>query len=331
LHLSRYYQWGKAIPMDSVALLEGLKAAAEPTRLRLLALCAAGELTVSEITQILGQSQPRVSRHLKVLRRAGLLQRYREQHWVYHRVPLQGAGAKVARSVLMLLSDEDPRLQLDRQRLEAVLDGRAETARRLIAEGRITLGDVSKIEDEASMDALILKALHGEELGELLDIGTGGARMLRLLGDQSSRAVGIDISRPMLMLARSNLHAAGLDHLMVRHGNMYQLRFSDDCFDTVTIDQVLFQAAEPGNVLGEAARVLRPGGRLLLVEFVTDENMGLWESADEEISVIDEEHLRGWLLDAGMKLEVSQRLPGHPFPVIMSLARKNGLEKEAVA
>jgi ArsR family transcriptional regulator len=317
--------------MDTVALLEGLKAAAEPTRLRLLALCAAGELTVSEITQILGQSQPRVSRHLKVLRRAGLLHRYREQHWVYHRVPLQGGGAKVARSVLVLLSEEDPQLQLDRQRLEAVLDRRAETARRLIASNQITFGDVAKIEDEASTDALILKALDGEELGELLDIGTGGARMLRLLGDQSSRAVGIDISRPMLMLARSNLHAAGLDHLMVRHGNMYQLRFSDNSFDTVTIDRVLFQAAEPGDVLGEAARVLRPGGRLLLVEFVTDENMGLWESANEDITVIDEERLGVWLVDADLRLEQSQRLPGHPFPVILSLARKNKLGKEAVA
>ena len=317
--------------METGALLEGLKAAAEPTRLRLLALCAAGELTVSEITEILGQSQPRVSRHLKVLRRAGLLQRYREQHWVYHRVPLQGADAKVARSVLMLLSEDDPQLQLDRRRLEALLDRRAETARRLVAQGSVGQGDVARVEDQASMDALILKALDGEALGELLDIGTGGARMLRLLGNQSTRAVGIDISRPMLMLARSNLHAAGLDHLMVRHGNMYQLRFSDDSFDTVTIDQVLFQAAEPGDVLGEAARVLRPGGRMLLVEFVTDDNMGLWESADEDITVVDEEHLGVWLIDAGLKLEESQRLPGHPFPVILSLARKNTLEKEAIA
>ncbi|MGI9263354.1 MAG: class I SAM-dependent methyltransferase, partial [Gammaproteobacteria bacterium] len=224
-----------------------------------------------------------------------------------------------------------PQLLLDRQRLDAVLDRRAETARRLISQGNVTLGDAAKIEDEASMDALILKALDGEDLGELLDIGTGGARMLRLLGDQSTRAVGIDISRPMLMLARSNLHAAGLDHLMVRHGNMYQLRFSDDTFDTVTIDQVLFQAAEPGNVLGEAARVLKPGGRLLLVEFVTDDNMGLWENANEDITVIDEQHLAAWLADAGLKQMNSRRLPGHPFPVILSLARKNKLEKEAVA
>lgn len=317
--------------MKTRRLLEGLKAAAEPTRLRLLALCAAGELTVSEITEILGQSQPRVSRHLKVLRRAGLLQQYREQHWVYHRVPIQGDGARIARSALVLLSEDDPQFQLDRQRLEAVLDRRAETARRLIEEGRIALGGVAKVEDEASIDALILKALNGEDLGELLDIGTGGARMLRLLGDQAKRAVGIDISRPMLMLARSNLHAAGLDHLMVRHGNMYQLRFSDCSFDTVTIDQVLFQAAEPGDVLGEAARVLKPGGRLLLVDFVTEDNLDLWEDRNESVTVIDESRLCAWLDQAHLKLETSQKLPGHPFPVILSLARKRKQQKEAAA
>ena len=108
------------------SLLVGLRAAGEHTRLRILALCARGELSVSELTRILGQSQPRVSRHLKVLRDAGLLHRYREQHWVYHRVPLTGPGARIARSVLVMLSEDDPQLVLDRRRLESVLDGRAE-------------------------------------------------------------------------------------------------------------------------------------------------------------------------------------------------------------
>ena len=196
--------------METAALLDGLKAVAEPTRLRLLALCAAGELTVGEITEILGQSQPRVSRHLKVLRDAGLLHRYREQHWVYHRVPLHGPGARIARGVLVLLSEDDPQTVLDRTRLEAVLDRRVETARRLLA-------------DRPSRFARAVSLGRRHRRAYVL---SGRARMLRLLGELSSRAVGIDISRPMLMLARSNLHAAGLDHLMVRHGNMYQLRFS---------------------------------------------------------------------------------------------------------
>jgi SAM-dependent methyltransferase len=317
--------------LDTATLLEGLKAAAEPTRLRLLALCAAGELTVGEITGILGQSQPRVSRHLKVLRDAGLLHRYREQHWVYHRVPLQGSGAQIARSVLVMLSDEDPQFALDRSRLETVLDGRAETARRLLAEAGAETGEGARMDDEASVDALILGALDGEDVGELLDIGTGGARMLRLLGGLSSRAVGIDISRPMLMLARSNLHAAGLDHLMVRQGNMYQLRFPDASFDTVTIDQVLYQAEEPAQVLREAARVLRPGGRLLLLEFLTETSFDLWEQQGEGLAALDEDRLDSWMGEAGMERISGRRLPGHPFPVLLAVARRLQADGEAAA
>ena len=317
--------------METAALLDGLKAVAEPTRLRLLALCAAGELTVGEITEILGQSQPRVSRHLKVLRDAGLLHRYREQHWVYHRVPLTGPGARIARSVLVMLSEDDPQLVLDRRRLESVLDGRAETARRLLAEGRAESGEIASLDDEASVDALILNALDGENVGELLDIGTGGARMLRLLGGLSDRAVGIDISRPMLMLARSNLHAAGLDHLMVRHGNMYQLRFPDGSFDTVTIDQVLYQAEEPAQVLREAARVLRPGGRLLLLEFLTETSYDLWEQDGEGLAALDEDRLEGWMRDAGMERISGLRLPGRPFPVLLAVARRLEADGEAAA
>jgi ArsR family transcriptional regulator len=317
--------------LDTTTLLEGLKAAAEPTRLRLLSLCAAGELTVSEITEILGQSQPRVSRHLKVLRDAGLLHRYREQHWVYHRVPLRGPGARIARSVLVMLSDDDPQTALDRSRLEAVLDSRAETARRLLAEGGKDAGEIARMEDEATVDTLILGALDGEDVGELLDIGTGGARMLRLLGGLSSRAVGIDISRPMLMLARSNLHAAGLDHLMVRHGNMYQLRFPDASFDTVTIDQVLYQAEEPAQVLREAARVLRPGGRLLLLDFLTETNFDLWEQQGEGLAALDEDRLDGWMSEAGMERISGWRLPGHPFPVLLAVARRRQADGEAAA
>ena len=316
------------MPVDT--LLEGLKAAAEPTRLRLLALCAASELTVSELTAIVGQSQPRVSRHLKVLCRAGLLMRYREQNWVYHRLPQRGGGAEIARGVLALLPGGDPRLVLDRRRLEELLDGRAAQARALVAAHRPG-EETTQVHDEASVDALILRGLDGEGVGELLDIGTGSGRMLRLLGEAAERAVGIDISRAMLMLARSNLHAAGLDHLMVRQGNMYQLRFEDCSFDTVTIDQVLFQADEPGDVLGEAARVMRPGGRLLLVEFLTRRNLGLWERQGEDVTIIDEDRLARWYAAAGLDLAESRQLPGEPYPVIVHVARRVRGNEEAVA
>jgi SAM-dependent methyltransferase/DNA-binding transcriptional ArsR family regulator len=317
--------------MTVETVLDGLKAVAEPTRLRLLALCAASELTVSELTAIVGQSQPRVSRHLKVLCRAGLLTRYREQHWVYHRVPRQGTGADLVGGVLALLPPGDPRLALDRRRLEQVLGDRAAQARAALAARG---GDgAARVQDEATVDGLIRDTLNGASIGELLDIGTGTGRILRLLGERAERAVGIDISRDMLLLARSNLHDAGLDHLMVRQGNMYQLRFDDASFDTVTIDQVLFQAEQPAEVLSEAARVLRPGGRLLLVEFLTERHPGPWAPLAEDVTAIDEERLDRWYAAAGLELAAARRHPGDPFPLIVHLAVRAGAgaETEAVA
>ncbi len=303
-------------------LLDALKAAAEPTRLRLLALCARGELTVSELKAVLGQSQPRVSRHLKVLCNAGLLDRFREQHWVYYRLPVKGPGAKLARRILRLLPGEDDMIHLDAQRLEALLERRTAAARQGLAE------DLDGLAPVAGIEALILDAVGDERLGDLLDIGTGTGRMLRLLGPRAETAVGIDISREMLMLARSNLRDAGLDHLMVRQGNMYQLRFADGSFDTVTIDQVLFQAEDPATVVAEAARVLRPGGRLLLVEYLTGE--GDADIADP-LPTVDEDRLSAWLTAASLQREAWERVSARPWPLVLSIARRAGLPTQAVA
>lgn len=299
--------------------LEAFKAVAQPSRLRLLALCARGELTVTEVTEVVGQSQPRVSRHLKVLCAAGLLDRFREQNWVYYRVPLGGAGAKFARGLLRLLPGDDPVLRLDRERLERVLARRAEQVRRQVG------GEA--VPTPAGVDAMIGDLMAGEELGDLLDIGTGTGRMLRLLGVSAETAVGIDISREMLVLARSNLHAAGLEQLSVRQGNMYQLRFADGSFDTVTIDQVLYQADQPAEVLREAARVLRPGGRLLLVEFLTGAAPGATATPGE--APLTSERLAAWCKDAGLRTEAAESLPARPWPLIVSVVRRPGARRAA--
>ncbi len=307
--------------------LEAFKAVAEPSRLRLLALCARGELTVTEVTEVVGQSQPRVSRHLKVLCAAGLLDRFREQNWVYYRVPLGGRGAELARGLLRLLPPDDPVLRLDRERLERVLARRAEQLR-----GR-ALGDA--VPTPAGVDARIVDLMAGEALGDLLDIGTGTGRMLRLLGVAADTAVGVDISREMLVLARSNLHAAGLDHLSVRQGNMYQLRFADGSFDTVTIDQVLYQAEQPAEVLHEAARVLRPGGRLLLVEFLTGEAPGDPAAAGFDADARPDAQLTPgglahWCERAGLLPEAAEQLSAQPWPLFVSIARRAD-DRRAVA
>jgi ubiquinone/menaquinone biosynthesis C-methylase UbiE/DNA-binding transcriptional ArsR family regulator len=301
--------------------LDAFKAVADPSRLRLLALCARGELTVTELTSVVGQSQPRVSRHLKVLCAAGLLDRFREQNWVYYRVPLGGPGAELARGLLRLLPETDAVLRLDRERLERVLTRRAEEVR-----GQ-ALGE--SVPTPAGVDARIVDLMGREALGDLLDIGTGTGRMLRLLGVSATTAVGVDISREMLVLARSNLHAAGLDHLSVRQGNMYQLRFGDESFDTVTIDQVLYRADEPVEVLREAARVLRPGGRLLLVEFLTGE-----APADEAVPAenpLTGARLARWCADAGLRPEASESLSARPWPLIVSIVRRPDAQRAAAA
>lgn len=249
--------------MHSENLLNSLKAAAEPTRLRLLAICADGELTVSEITRITGQSQPRISRHLKVLTAAGLLDRFREKHWVFYRVPPGGKPAQLVRRVLGLLSHDDKSLVLDRDRVHQV-----------IQERRQSLGAaddaVPWLDEDNQLYSAIFDALDGAEIGKLLDIGSGTGRMLRVLGRGASEAVGVDISQHMLFLARTNLYQAGITNCTMRHGDMYQLRFANDSFDTVSIDVVLSQAEEPKHVLLEAARVLKPEGNLLLLDYVQD-------------------------------------------------------------
>ncbi len=300
--------------------LEALKAAAEPTRLRLLALCASGELTVSEITEVLGISQPRISRHLKILCTAGLLDRFREQAWVFYRVPVAGRGAETARGLLRLMPADDAVLALDRERLEQVLARRLELAGTAAGEA---------LPAPAGVDARVLALVGDEPLGQLLDIGTGTGRMLRLLGARTETALGIDISREMLMLARSNLHAAGLDHLTVRQGNMYQLRFADESFDTVTIDQVLFQAELPGEVIREAARVLKPRGRLLLVEFLTGAE-ARDGSADGD-SPVTRTALAAWFAEAGLEAETWDELEATPWPLGISVARRPAQPQAAAA
>ena len=264
-------------------LLQALRAAAEPTRFRLLAICAEGELAVGEITEVIGQSQPRVSRHLKLLCDAGLLVRFRDHNRVFYRVPPKGPGAQLVRFVLDLLDADDEKRQLDHQRTEKLKRQRARRASDYLSHLADAVGD------DVEAGAAIVHALANIELGELLDIGTGTGRILKLLGERAEHAVGIDISSEMLLVARSNLHAAGLDRCTVRPGDMYQLPFANDSFDTVTMDQVLEEAERPAAVIAEAARILRPGGHLLIVEALALEGIGdLLKGAGLTVTNVDD-------------------------------------------
>ncbi|MEM6639364.1 MAG: metalloregulator ArsR/SmtB family transcription factor [Pseudomonadota bacterium] len=241
-----------------------LKAAADPTRLRLLNICFHGEFTVTELTRILGYSQPRVSRHLRTLVDAGLLMRFREQHFVFYRVPRDVGTRDVVHAWLSGLNSEDATLQQDRAAVSRVRAEREERARNVLAE----VGDEARIEPYFStvVGETIRSCLDLDALGNLLDIGTGSGRVLRLLAPHVVSAVGIDISSDMLAVARSNLAASAFGNVMVRQGDMYRLPFADGAFDTVTLDNVLGDAKAPARALAEVARTLRPGGVMLVIE-----------------------------------------------------------------
>src|SRR5688572_7984024 len=187
-------------------LLDGIRAAADPSRLRLLAICSQGEWTVSELVQILGQSQPRISRHLKILAEAGLLDRFREGGWVFYRRAQNGAGARLARSLCRLLPDDDAELAADRRRLDTVREARRRQAERYFddrASGWDSERDLAV--DGAVVEGALRDLFAAERPPSLIDIGTGTGRILQVLAGQIGFGLGVDLSHDMLAVARANL------------------------------------------------------------------------------------------------------------------------------
>ncbi len=297
-------------------LLSGLRAAGEPTRLRLLALCAQAELTVSELVHILGQSQPRVSRHLKLLCEAGLLERLREGTWAFYRLSEQTKRADIARTIIDLLPAGDPTLAHDLDRLEAVKQTRAQAA---AAYFRANAGQWDKIRalyvPESDVERALLGLFADAEIADFLDVGTGTGRMLELFGALIERGVGIDLSHEMLTVARANLERGGFRRCRVRHADMYNLPFGPAAFDAITIHQVLHFADDPAAAIAEAARVLRPRGKLVVVDFAPHELEFLRaEHAHRRLGFGDEEVV-GWCRSAGLEAGETRRLEGDPLSV----------------
>lgn len=265
--------------------VSALRAAGEPTRLRLLGLLARAELTVGEICEIVGQSQPRVSRHLKLLCDAGLLDRFREQHWVYYRAPASGESRDLVHQLLALVREDDDLLRRDRKRMEQVIEERARRAAdQLPAEATAP--------DSGAIDSAILNELGSQPIGVLLDVGTGSGHLLELLGARATRAVGIDISSDALRLARTKVHSAGLSHCELQRGDMYDLPFAGPLFDTITTDRILARAQQPIAALSEMARILKNDGRVVVIEDFD----ALGSLAPNPIAA-----LREWLRRAGLE------------------------------
>src|SRR4029079_13375723 len=245
-----------------------LKAAGEGTRLLILTLLAEAELTVSELTEILRQSQPRISRHLKLLSEAALVERFREGSWAFFRLAEQVAGAEAVRALLARLAPDDSTVVRDRERLAVVRAARAAAAQTYFRKHAAEWDRIRKLHvADTAVEEAIKAAVSDRPVEALLDLGTGTGRMLELFGPDIERGVGLDLSLDMLSLARARLDRAGIRHCTVRQGDIYDLALPKDAFDAVIIHQVLHFLDDCPRALREAARVLRPGGRLLVIDF----------------------------------------------------------------
>jgi ubiquinone/menaquinone biosynthesis C-methylase UbiE len=290
-----------------------LKAAGEETRLRVLALLAETELTVSDLTDILRQSQPRISRHLKLLAEAGLIERFREGTWAFFRLAEHGGGAELARALLDRLDPADHTIARDRARLASVRQARAAAAQAYFRAHAAEWDRIRKLHvaDDAVEDA-IRAALSGKPFRSLLDLGTGTGRMLELYGPEIERGLGLDLSLDMLLLARDRLERAGLKHCSVRQGDIYDLPLGNDSFDVVILHQVLHFLDDGARAIKEAARVLRPGGRLLVVDFAPHEQEFLREQFAHRRLGFAPETVAQWMTASGLEPLLHKSLSPEP-------------------
>src|SRR4051812_42871759 len=309
------------LPFD--ALNGALKAAGEETRLRILVLLAEAELTVSDLTQILRQSQPRISRHLKLLVEAGLIERFREGAWAFFRLAEGSGSADVARTLIAKLNPKDPMIARDRDRLAAGRAQRAAAAQDYFRSHAAQWDRIRKLHvtDEA-VEAAIRDALGDRPFRSLLDLGTGTGRILEMFGPRLERGLGIDLSLDMLLLARARIERAGLRHCSVRQGDIYDLAVPGNSFDVVVIHQVLHFLDDGARAIREAARVLAPAGRLLVVDFAPHDLEFLREEHAHRRLGFTPETVTQWMSAAGLDMAMHRSLapePGSDGKVAVSL------------
>ncbi len=287
-----------------------LRAAGEPSRLRILALLAHEELAVLELCKVLDQSQPRVSRHLKLLAEAGLVERFPDGAWVFYRLAAGGDARRLADETLRAVDAADPVLIRDIERLQAVRAERSTEAGEYFARNAARWDEIRSLYvSETAVEAAILKAAGPGPFKRLVDLGSGTGRMLTLLGPHAEAAVGLDLSQQMLNIARSHVAEAGLDRCELRHGDIFGTRLPGQSADLVVVHQVLHYLGDPAAAVREAARLVGEGGRLIIVDFAPHKLEFLREQHQHRRLGFAETEMERWLNEAGLEKVSAAALP----------------------
>ncbi|HET7316184.1 MAG TPA: metalloregulator ArsR/SmtB family transcription factor [Sphingomicrobium sp.] len=318
--------------MNALPLAEVIQAVSDPTRLRILALLARMELSVGELAQLLEQSQPRVSRHVRILADSGIVERRKEGSWVFLAIGDRKRTAPLL-NLIEAWTDEQTStvFEQDSARLNAVRADRAEAAERYFAAHAETWDSIRSLHvAEAEVERAIDRTLGGSGFATLVDIGTGTGRMIELFGPRATEAIGIDRSSDMLRLARAKLESAGV-RSSLRQGDMYALPLADEVADCVIIHQVLHYAHAPADAIAEAARVLAPGGTLLVVDFAAHDREEL-RTADAHLRLgFADEVMAAWFASAGLEVDHIEHLEGGELTVTLWRGAKAGVRRRKAA
>ncbi len=310
-----------------------LRALADPTRLRIMRLLAAMELAIGELAQVLGQSQPRVSRHAKILCDAGLAERRKEGSWVFLRQSIgssaaPGLGGATAHLLACAeASDEGfaARCSEDRRHLAAIRSAREDRAAEYFADHAGQWDRLRLLHaPDAPVEQALAAALGPDDLGTLLDIGTGTGRMAELFASSAQRVVALDKSPEMLRLARARLQGLAAERFDIVQGDFAALPLTDASVDTVLFHQVLHYAQEPQVALAEAARVARAGATLAIVDFAAHEREELRQQHQHARLGFSDEQMLALLAEAGFAPEQTRALPGRPLTVKIWTGKRSG-------
>lgn len=299
--------YGSSLHSESLDLTQStdvLKAIAEHTRLRILLLLSAGDLSVSDLTNILKQSQPRISRHLKILLEARLIARYQEGSWAYFRLSDAEPHRSIVNPLIQRIDPLDPEIERDFERLKEVRAQRQQKASEFFAANAREWDALRNVYGQGDqIEAAMLAAVRSKPFQSLLDLGTGTGQMLALFAPYYARAVGVDLSRDMLMVARARLEENNISHASVRQGSVFAPPVERGDYDVVTIHQVLHYLDDPALAIKEAARALRPGGTLVIVDL---ENHEIERLRDDHAHIrlgFSDVQIERWCAANGLQLE----------------------------